>query len=189
MGRFEIAGEGRLIVGNRIINKIGFDTGVLVAIIDNDLEWQLNHALFLINNGHCFVYKLVVNQIIGVLITKRNYDKNKAIERTLSFLRKNKIMIIKEGEDFNVNLRDAIFEDLKIKRRKLIRDRPEDSDLDILASYKATDVNCIVTTNFKHFIELGKQINIYIEPIRKEKDAEAKRVDKMFRGVFWKRPK
>jgi hypothetical protein len=187
MSNFKIIGKGRFIVRDRIINKIGFDSGVLVAIIDNTKEWNLRQALFLINNGLCFAYQLVVNQVIGVLHRKRGYLLEEARSKTLTFLQKNNITILKE-EKLNSNLRDAIFQDLCKLRNKIKTDTPiEDHDLDILASYKSQDIDCFVTTNFRHFIELGKSINIFIEPIRKETDEESIRVDKMLRDIFWKK--
>ena len=178
--------EGIRIRNGKPITKVGFDSGVLVALIDNDKEYNLKRPEFFIRKGICFVYQLVVNQTIGVLFYKRNYPKEKAIDETLKYLQENNIFIIKE-EEINIEKRNSIFESLKQERNKIkVVPKPEDSDLDILASYKVMGIDCIITTNYKHFIELGGYLEIYVEKIETEKQKVRRENEKMMRDFFWK---
>ena len=79
-------GFGKVIINNKPITRIGLDSGVLVALIDNNQEYNLKRPEFFIKKGICYIYQLVVNQAIGVLIYKRKYPKEKAIQETLNFL-------------------------------------------------------------------------------------------------------
>ena len=183
-----IVGLGKFIVRNKPINKVGLDTSVLIALIDNDLL-VLNKPKMYIKSGICFAYQTVINQTIGILVNKRGYTKEEAISKILNYLRENNIKVIRKS-DINKEKRDFIYEDLKKQRNKIkVRPKPEDSDLDILASYKVKDIDLIFTTNFKHFIELGKYLSIFIEGIYSEKQQTLKDVDKMWRDVFWSRRK
>jgi len=150
-----IIGFEKFVMRNKPITKVGFDTGVLVALIDNDKEYNLTKPRFFIKKGICYAYQLAVNQVIGVLM-ERGYKREDAIRETINFLKENNITIIKEKE-IDIGKRNALFDNLKRQRRKLkVTPKPEDSDLDIIASYKCRDIDCIMTTNYKHFIELGK---------------------------------
>lgn len=182
-----ITGFGEIRIRNgKPITKVGFDTGVLVALIDNDKEYNLKRPEFFIRKGICFVYQLVVNQTIGVLIYKRNYSKEKAISETFEFLQDKNIFIIKE-EDINIEKRNSILENLKHERKRIkVTPKPEDSDLEILCSYNMIGVDCIITTNYKHFIELGKYLGIYVEKIETEKQKLRRENEKVMRDFFWK---
>ena len=46
------------------MRKVGFDSGVLVALIDNDQEYNLKRPEFFMKKGICYIYQLVVNQTI-----------------------------------------------------------------------------------------------------------------------------
>jgi len=105
-------GVGKFIVRDKPITKVGFDTGILVALIDNGKEYNLTKPRFFIKKGICYAYQLVVNQTIGILYSKRGYKKEEAIKETIDFLREHNITLIKE-ENMNIEKRDAIFEDLK----------------------------------------------------------------------------
>lgn len=76
-------------------------------------------------------------------------------------------------------------------QRKLIKvsSKPEDSDLDIMAVYKSENIDCILTTNYKHFIELGRYLDIFIEGIESKEQKERREANKMIRDFFWKRKK
>jgi len=184
----KVMGFGKVIIRNRPITKVGFDTGVLVALIDNDKEYNLERPAFFIRKGICHAHQLVTNQIIGVLIYERNYSKKEAIQKTLRYLKENNITIVKE-KDINKERREGIFKDLKKQRIKLkVIPKPQDSDLDIMASYKSIDIDCISTTNFKHFIELGKYLDIFIDKVETREQKERREVKKMMHDFFW-RPK
>jgi|SRR3989344_88012 len=175
-------------IRDRIIKKAGLDTGVLVAFIDNNML-LLSKPQIYIKKGMCYTYKLVVDQTIGVLISKRHYSREDAISQTLSFLRDNNIEIIRD-EAIDTAKRDELYNDLIKQRNKLkTKPLPEDSDLDILASYKVAGIDLIFTTNVKHFFELGKYLEVYIEGVYSEKQNNVKEAEKMFRDLFWKRNK
>lgn len=181
----EIAEVGRYVF-NRIIRKIGIDTGCIVAVISEREKWSLNKARYLIRDKLCVVYDFVVNQAIYVLKDKKGYSLEKAKGKVLRFLEENGIKIVSEKE-FNVEIRDSIYQELLKRRNKLkVKPKPQDDDLDILASYKVMNVDCIITTNFMHFIEFGKYLNIFIEAIRTERNKKERKVDRMLRdNVFW----
>lgn len=179
---------GSMVIRDRVIKKAGLDAGVLVAFIDNDML-LLSKPQICIKKGMCYACQLVVNQAIGVLIHKRRYSKENAIYQTLKFLKENNIEIIRE-QDLDLRRREEVFNELKSELSKLnLKPMPEDSDLDILASYKVAGIDLIFTTNVKHFFELGKYLGIYIEGVYSEKQNNAKEVDKMLRNLFWKRNK
>jgi predicted nucleic-acid-binding protein len=182
-----IVGIEKFIVKNgKPITKIGFDTGVLVALIDNDKEYNLKKPEFFIKKGICFVYQSVINETIGVLIHKRNYSKQDAINKSIEYIRNNNITLVKE-QDIDLTKRKNIFEELKKQRKKIKAiPKPGDNDLDILASYKTVDINCIYTTNYKHFIELGKYLGIYIERTETNIQKVRRENKKMITDFFWK---
>ena len=181
-------GFGKVIINNKPITRIGLDSGVLVALIDNNQEYNLKRPEFFIKKGICYIYQLVVNQAIGVLIYKRKYPKEKAIQETLKFLDENNILLLRE-EKIDTDKRNKILNDLKSQRNKLkVIPKPEDSDLDIISSYKCEGIDCIITTNYKHFIELGNYLGIRIERIETEKQRDRRESDKIMREFFW-RPK
>lgn len=177
-------GIKKFIVRDRIIRKVGLDTGVLVALADNDLLCLSKPRIF-IKKGMCFVYQLVVNETINILI-KRGYAGEEAISKTLDYLKENNITIIKE-DYIDQKKRNFVYNDLKRQRNKIkVMPKPEDSDLDILASYKIANIGCIFTTNYKHFIELGKYLNMIIEGVYSEELKELKNIDGIWKKLFWK---
>ena len=184
MAKKKIKQIARLIIKkrNRPVNKVGLDTGILVALITQDIKYDLKKPRIFIRRGISYAYQLVVNQTIGVLIYKKGFKEKESVSMVLSYLKNNNIDIIREKE-LNIPQRDAILNDLK---RQKIREKPEESDLDILSSYKVAGIDCIITTNFKHFIELGKYLNIFIEGVFIEKVKELRKVNKMWREAFWK---
>ncbi|MAG02830.1 hypothetical protein CMI42_05825 [Candidatus Pacearchaeota archaeon] len=174
---------------NKKIAKIGLDTDVLVALIEKDKEINLSKPKHFINKGVCYAYQLIVNQAIGVLIHKRGYEKKFAISKTLNYLNVNKITIFKEHE-ISKEKRDNIINDLRIQRRRIRKDsKPEDSDLDILASYKTKNVNRILTMNYFHFIDLGKYLGMQIERVWYKKAKESNKISNMLKNLFWTRNK
>lgn len=182
----KIFGFGRVKIGGKPITKVGLDSGVLVALVENDREYNLKKPIIFIQNDLCYAYQLVLNQSIGVLINKRGYSEKDAKNKILNYVRKHNISIIKE-KNINLQKRDMIYHDLIKKRNKLtVVPKPEDSDVDIIASYNVEGIDCFVTTNYKHFIEYGKYLNIHIERIETEKQKDRREADKMLRDFFWK---
>src|SRR4030042_3953286 len=113
--RGKIIGAGKFVVRNKSVNKVGLDSGVLIALIDNELLC-LNKPKMFVKAGVCFACQLVVNQTIGVLINKRNYTREEAISQTLNYLKENNIKIIRE-EDIEKEKKELIYNDLKKQKK------------------------------------------------------------------------
>ncbi len=94
-------------------------------------------------------------------------------------MRQNHIKLIKKTET-DLSKVKVILDELK-KKRQLLSNPAGDSDLEIIAIYKAHEIDCIITRNQTHFRPFCEYVNIEVEGLMKD-------VDVLFRRAFgWKR--
>lgn len=155
-----IFGVGKIVYRNKITNKVGIDTDLLVALIDDNRFSFFTPRLYNRSN-YVFICQKVFAQALGVLIHKRGYSYEEAKNKLINYLNINKIKIIKNKE-IGFDKKTTLVNELK-EKRKYIKANPDDSDLEIMAIYKLADVDCIFTINSYHFEELCNYLNIHIE--------------------------
>jgi len=184
----EVISISKTVVRKKPINQIGLDSDILVALIDDRENYSHYELKLFKRRNRVYVYQLVINQVIGVLHYKRGYLMDEARNKVIDYINKKNIILVYE-KDIDIKVRDSIFESLKKKRKKLKNaEKVEDSDLDILATYKMIGIDCIYTINFKDFIPFGKILGIYIQGCLKEKVKEDRKINKMLKDLYgWKR--
>lgn len=150
----------KLVIRNKMTNKVGIDTDLLVAFIDNNRFSFFKPRVYNRNN-YVFICQKVFAQALGVLIHKRGYVYEEAKNKLINYLNMNKIKIIKNKE-IGFDKIAHLINELK-EKRKHIKANPDDSDLEIMVIYKLANVDCIFTINSYHFEELCNYLSINIE--------------------------
>lgn len=173
----EISGISKIISRNKIINKVGLDSDLLVAFIDNG-KFSFFKPKVYNRKNYVHICQKVFAQTLGVLIHKRDYSYEVAFNKLVNYLNLNRIKIIKNKE-IGLESINKLIGELKEKREK-IKAKPDDSDLEITAVYKLAGIKCIFTINSEHFEELCEYLDIDVEkPIED--------VDIMLKKVFGKK--
>lgn len=150
----------KIVSRNKITNKVGIDTDLLVAFID-DNKFSFFKPRVYDRNNYVFICQKVFAQTLGVLIHKREYVYEKAKNKLVNYLNLNRIKIIKNKE-IGFDKITSLINELR-EKKKSINANPDDADLEIIAVYKLAGIDCIFTINSEHFEELCKYLDIDVE--------------------------
>lgn len=177
----KIFGFGRLIIGNRMIRKIGLDTDICFNWISEDYsDYQPNITK---KQNKLFINYKVFGELMGILIGDNKVDKEKVNEikkKIFEFIRENRISLLKK-RDINQNDVNNLFLELKNKN---FTGEPGDSDLKIISIYKIYGMDGIFSNNVKHFEEPCKHLNLHFERPFMIKKGAIQDVKKMLRDLY-----
>lgn len=177
----KIFGFGRLIIGNRMIRKIGLDTDICFNWISEDYsDYQPNITK---KQNKLFINYKVFGELMGILIGDNKVDKEKVNEikkKIFEFIRENRISLLKK-RDINQNDVNNLFLELKNKN---FTGEPGDSDLKIISIYKIYGMDGIFSNNVKHFEETCKHLNLHFERPFMIKKGAIQDVKKMLRDLY-----
>ena len=177
----KIFGFGRLIIGNRMIRKIGLDTDICFNWISEDYsDYQPNITK---KQNKLFINYKVFGELMGILIGDNKVDKEKINEikkKIFEFIRENRISLLKK-RDINQNDVNNLFLELKNKN---FTGEPGDSDLKIISIYKIYGMDGIFSNNVKHFEETCKHLNLHFERPFMIKKGAIQDVKKMLRDLY-----
>jgi len=172
---------GRVVIGNKIIKKIGLDTDICLNWINGVYS---DHQPNIINkNNKLFISYKVFGEIIGNLIGDKNANQKMLDDirtKIFKFMKEKRISLIKKSY-INQNEVNNLFFDLKDQNFK---ETPGNSDLRIISIYKIAGMNCIFSNNKKHFEEPCDYVKIHFERPFMIKKGSMQEVNRMLRDLY-----
>lgn len=151
------------IIRNKMINKVGLDSDILFALIDDETNFSMFKPKIFNRNNFVHISYLIFAQVFGILKYQKGYNQEEIKNKIFKYLRENNIKLIKKSD---IEHKREEIELIKTKLKKY-RDSnhltTEDSDVEIIAVYKVENIDLIFTRNYRHFKPLCDQINIDVE--------------------------
>lgn len=151
----------RVVKREKPVKRIGLDADFLVAILGKEKDFDIFKPKIFNRNNVIFICQKVFAQALAVLTYKKQYSFDESKSKIFSFIKNYNINIIKNKE-IGFGRINSLVNELK-EKRKHIKAAPDDSDLEIIAIYKLSDIDCISTINSYHFEELCSYLNIDVE--------------------------
>ncbi len=112
--KIKIGAASRFVHTNRIIRKVGLDTDIMIALIDNVPEFSMFKPRIFSTQNILYINYRVFSEIFGHLIHNKNNSKEMALNKIFSFLKSNRIELLKKSST-NVNEVNEIISSLKNK--------------------------------------------------------------------------
>lgn len=170
----KIIGFERIVNRNRIVRRIGLDTNIVIALVEDKETYSSYKPRIFKRINSVWINHIVYSEVIGVLIN-HGHSEEEARDKLKDFLRVNNIRVLAkkrlDWERFN-----SVFESLK-RQREISKINADDKDLMIISIYKSEGIDCIVSINFFHFEQFCNYLGLAFE---KPLD----NVDKMLRNIF-----
>lgn len=166
---------GKIVHSNRFIRKVGLDSDVIIALVDDIDEFSQFRPRIFNKKNILHINHVVFSELLGHLIYKRKMQRKEAINKIFSYLRRNHITLIKKKE-INLNEVEEIFEKLK-KQKKILNNNSGDKDLRIISIYKTYNIDLIISRNSSHYEPFCQYLNIAFEKLLED-------VDVMWRQAF-----
>ena len=177
--QIKIGAASRVIHTTMIIRKVGLDSDVMIALIDNIPEFSMFKPKIFNSKNILYINYRVFSEIFGHLIHHKNNSKEIALNKIFSFLKSNRIALLKKSST-NVNEVNEIIISLK-KQRQILNNNAGDKDLEIISIYKTHNIDLIFSRNSADFLPFCKYLGISFEKLQED-------VDVMWRQVFgWKK--
>jgi len=177
--KIKIGAVGKVIHTNRMIRRVGLDSDVMIVLMDDLEEFSMFKPKIFNRKNLLFINYVVFSELVGHFIYNRNYAKDQAVKRTFSYLRKNKIMLLKKKET-DKQKANEIFESLK-KQREVLKNNAGDKDLKIISIYKVHNIDLIFSKNSDDFEPFCKYLGIAFEKLQED-------IDTMWKQIFgWRR--
>ena len=156
----KIFGIGRFVKRNKPIKKVGIDSDNCLSWMENKKQNRNYKPKIALRGNLLYINYEVFGELMGLL--KDEYsDEQERVKNIFSFLRRNKIGLIKKKE-INLEEVDKIYFQLK-EMRKNFKNKPGDSDLKIISIFYVAGMDAISTNNIKDFIESCDYLNISLE--------------------------
>jgi len=177
--KIQIRAINRIIHINRIIKKVGLDSDVMIALIDNIQEFSIFKPKVFSSRNILFINYRVFSELVGHLIYNKNLSKDIALKKLFSYLKENNIILIKKSNT-NINEVDEIFNILK-KQRERLKNKAGDKDLEIISIYKVHNIDLIYSRNSDDFKPFCEYLRISFEKLQEDADV-------MWRNIFgWRK--
>ena len=177
--KIKIGAASRFVHTNRIIRKVGLDTDVMIALIDNVPEFSMFKPGIFSTQNILYINYRVFSEIFGHLIYNKNLSKEIALNKIFSFLKNNRIALLKKSRT-NVSEVNETINSLK-KQRQILNNNAGDKDLEIISIYKTHNIDLIFSRNSDDFLPFCKYLGISFEKLQED-------VDVMWKQVFgWKK--
>lgn len=165
--KYKVSAVGKLIHRKRFIDKVGLDSDITIALID-DIE---QYSLFkpkVFNKKIVHVNYKILAELIGYFTYKKGFSREQAKDKVFSYFRENKIIFLSR-KNTNLNEVDRLFNLLKQKRRSLGNDAG-DKDLEIISIYKSHNIDLIFSRNAHHFRPFCDYLNMGFEQLIEDVD-------------------
>lgn len=158
--KIKVISFGRLFAGNKIRRKVGLDTDICFAWMENEEETFNYKPEIAKKMNMLYINYKVFGELMGLLSSKYPFEKERK-EVIFSFLRRNNIEIIKYN---NLNQLEVkrIFDRLKNESQKF-KKVAGNSDYWIISIYYVAGIDTISTNNVRDFIEPCNYLNIPLE--------------------------
>ena len=177
--KLKIGVAGKVVHRNRIIKKVGLDSDVMIALIDDLKEFSLFKPKIFSRKNLLFISYVVFSELVGYLIHEKRLDRNKAVSKIFSYLRRKNIILLREKDTDKEKVNET-FEKLK-KQRTALKNKAGDKDLRIISVYKLHNIEMIYSRNKDDFEPYCKYLGISFEKLQED-------IDTMWKDVFgWKR--
>lgn len=180
MGKNNIPSIRRFVQRKRIVRTIGIDSDVLLCLIKDSTDFNLAKPRIFNRRNSLFVNYKVFSEVIGVLVYKYKLPEEEAVRKAFSFMRHNNIQLLKKIRTDQARV-SIIFNALR-NRREQFQSLAGDSDLRVIAIYKAHDIDCIVTRNKIHFRPFCNYLGMEVEGLMRN-------IDSLLQRAFGKRKK
>ncbi len=156
----KLIGIGRVFVGNKIRRKVGLDTDICLAWMENEKE-TFNYKPEIAKKGNIlYINYKVFGELMGLLSEKYSSEEERR-KVIFSFLGRNKIGIIKYN-DLNQLEAKKLFDELKSKCNTFKR-VASNNDYWIISIYLTAGMDTISTNNTRDFEEPCIYLKIPLE--------------------------
>jgi hypothetical protein len=170
--KIKTGAASRFIHTNRIIRKVGLDTDVMIALIDNIPEFSMFKPRIFNSKNILYINYKVFSEIFGHLIHNKNLSKEMALNKIFSFLKSNRIVLLKKSGT-SINEVSEIISSLK-KQRQILNNNAGDKDLEIISIYKTHNIDLIFSRNSDNFLPFCKYLGISFEKLQEDVDVTCK---------------
>ena len=159
----DILGFGKISIRTSPIRKIGLDTNISLAWFRNQ-KIERNHRPKIFNrNDALYISYKVFGELLYQIAKETGKSPEEARNEIFIFLRRNRINLLRKRDLqeklFGIN---KILSDLR-DQRKNFKEKPEDSDLEIISIFYVAGMDCIFSSNYRHFEEPCKYLKIDYE--------------------------
>jgi hypothetical protein len=165
----------RFIQRKRIVRTVGLDTDIFLALMQNNEEFTLFRPRIFNRKNVLYINYRIFAETLGVLRYKYNFTNEDAVKKIFAFLRMSHIKLLKKSETDMVKL-TGILSELK-RYRDSIKNLAGDKDLEVIAIYRAHNIDCIMGRNSLHFLPFCNHLDIEFEKLEEN-------VGIMFRQAF-----
>ena len=179
--KIKIGAIGRVIHTNRIIKRVGLDSDVMIALIDDDKEFSLFKPKIFSKKNILYINYKVFSELIGYFVYNKKLSQNEAVNKIFSYLRKNNINLLKKKDTDLIKVNET-FDSLK-KQREILKNNAGYKDLEIISIYKVHNIDLIFSRNSNDFKPFCEYLGISFEKLQED-------VDVMWKQVFgWRKRK
>jgi predicted nucleic acid-binding protein len=152
--------------------KVGFDTNVLVAVIDKPIM-QSDKIDYMFSKGLFYVHQLVKNETINRL-RKPPFNKTYTKEKVEKFINKKNMILLKKIPAYEHPTLKFLIQ--KCKENSIVIENRDLADLQIVADYLANGINRVFSGDGK-MVKMCKAVGIDAEFFWKLKFTEQQKED------------
>lgn len=179
--KIKIGAVERVIHTNRIIKKVGLDSDVMIALIDDIQEFSMFKPKIFSSRNILYINYKVFSELVGHFMYNEKFLQNASVSKIFSYLKSNNIGLLKK-KDTNLQEVNQTLNSLK-KQREVMKNNAGDKDLEIISIYKAHNIDLIFSRNSDDFKPFCEYLGISFEKLQED-------VDVMWKQVFgWRKRK
>ncbi len=145
----KIIGFGKFVIRNKPIRKVGIDTNLIFSWLQNKEHLGDHKPKFYNQTDKLFINYKVFGELMG-LLSEENLDRNiyEIKDIIFKFLREKNISLLKKKF-----MDRKKFEETMINLRQNFKERIKESDLRVIAIFYCFNIDCIFSSDEKHFKE------------------------------------
>jgi hydroxymethylpyrimidine pyrophosphatase-like HAD family hydrolase len=177
--KIKIGAIGRVIHTNRIIRRVGLDSDVMIALMDDIKEFSMFKPKVFNNKNILYINYKVFSELVGHFIYNNKISQNVAVSKIFSYLRNNNINLLKKKQTDLTQVNQTI-DNLK-KQREILKNNAGDKDLEIISIYRVHNIDLIFSRNSDDFKPFCEYLCISFEKLQED-------VDVMWKQLFgWRK--
>ena len=172
-GKIKVVAAARIFHRDRLIKKVGVDTDVMIALIDDVDQFSMFKPKIYSRNNFLHINYIVFSELMGHFMYNRKLSQNQARDKIFLYLRENGIKLLKKS-DTDLKRAQEIFGSLD-KQRKALDNKAGDKDLKIISIYKLHEIDLIYSRNSDDFEPFCRYLGISFEKLQDNMDVMWKR--------------
>lgn len=173
----KVVAFGKFIKRNKPVKFVGLDTNLIYAWITNEEYYGTYRPKFCKQGERLFISFKVFGELLGLVKSKMKSTINDAKDHIFTFLRKNKIQLLKK-KNLDIEKYQSTLKELKHKFRDI-----HDEDLEVIASFHAFIIDTIFSSNARHFQKPCEHLGINFEKHFEVEVGSEQDVRNMLKGI------